>query len=177
MLQNRHIGDLNKDIASYEKDLNSTSDLAKILTIQNQANSLPALYDSRPITSRLFGYIQATTPANVSIASVKVGFVENTLDITGNATNLELINRYVDTLKFTTYTLKDSEEKIAPFTDIVLTSFSRDDKTASYAVKLVFDPEIFNVTKEVTFNVPKTITTRSETQLPGSGVFDTKETN
>ena len=36
---------------------------------------------------------------------------------------------------------------------------------------------IFDSSKEVTLNVPKTITTRSETQLPDSGVFDQKETN
>jgi Tfp pilus assembly protein PilN len=176
VFQKKHISDLNKDIKSYETNLQSTDDLAKILTIQNQLNSLPGLYEQRPVTSRLFGYVQATTPTQVSIAKLTLDFSESSLSVEGTADSLESVNRYVDTLKFTTFTVKDSDEKKNAFTNVILSSFNRDSKAAVYTVTFNFEPMIFDSSKEVTLNVPKTITTRSETELP-SGVFDTKGTN
>lgn len=179
VFQKHHIADLDKNIKSYESTLNDTKDLAKILTIQNQLNSLPALYAKRPVTSRLYSYIQATTPLQISIAKISLTFSDSTLLIQGTADSLETVNKYVDTLKFTTYTATDSTTKINAFTGVVLKSFNRDSKTASFTVTFKFDPVIFDGAKTVTLDVPKTITTRSETGLPGNdiGVFDAKGTN
>jgi hypothetical protein len=173
-LQNKHISDLNKDIKSLESGLQAKGDLARILTIQNQLNSLPDLYAKRPVVSRLFGYVQATTPAQVSIGKLSMDLAENTLKIQGTADTLESVNRYADTLKFTTYSVKDDTAKVNAFTNVVLTSFGRDIKAASYTIAVSYSPSIFDSSKEVTLNVPKTITTRSETELPNSGVFDSK---
>lgn len=173
-LQKRHVSDLNKDIKSYDSNLQNTPDIAKILTIQNQLNSLPDLYAKRPAISRLFGYIQQTTPTQLSIGHIAADMQVSTLTVRGSADTLESVNRYVDTLKFTTYSVKGDTGSLKAFTDVVLKSFSRDTKDASYTVTLSFAPDIFNSSKEVTLNVPKTITTRSETQLPGSSIFDTK---
>jgi len=175
--QDHHIESLNSDIKSYENKLTGTSDLAKILTIQNQLNSLPDIYAKRPVTSRLFGYIQATTPTQVSINHLSLDFVENKLTVQGTTDTLATVNRYVDTLKFTTYTVKDDKESTKAFNNVVLSAFSRDEKTATYTVTFEFETDIFDISKEVTLNVPKTITTRSETELPSSGVFDSKGTN
>lgn len=176
MFQKRHISGLNKDIATFEKSLNDTPDLAKILTIQNQLNSLPSLYAKRPVTSRLFPYVEQTTPAEIGISHLAVNFVENTLSIQGTADSLESVNRYVDTIKFTNYTVTGTEVSSKAFLEVVLSSFSRDATAASYTVTLKFDPAIFDGSKEITLSVPKTITTRSETELPSNGVFDTKVT-
>jgi hypothetical protein len=176
LFQKKHISDLDKDIKKYENSLKNTPDLNKILTIQNQLTSLPALYAGRPVTSRIFGYMQATTPAKISLTKMSVDFANTTLSVDGTADTLESVNRYVDTLKFTTYTLKDSEDKTNAFSQVVLSSFNRDAKQATYSVDLTFDPALFDGTKEVTLNVPQTITTRSETELPG-GVFDAEGTN
>jgi Tfp pilus assembly protein PilN len=177
--QRHHISDLNKDIKSYEASLNGTKDLAKILTIQNQLNSLPGLYSQRPVTSRFYNYLQATTPSQISIAKMDLEFTANSLQIVGTADSLETVNRYIDTLKFTTYTATGSQDKKNAFSQVVLTSFNRDSKVATFTTNLLFDPGIFDSSKTVKLNVPKTITTRSETELPGSnsGVFDTKGTN
>lgn len=176
--QKKHLSDLNKDIKSYESSLKSTPDLAKILTIQNQLNSLPDLYAKRPVVSRLFNYVQATTPVKVSISNLDMDIEAATIKVEGTADTLESVNRYADTLKFTTYTLKGDTTVLKAFSNVVLTAFSRDAKAASYTVTLSFVPDLFDSAKEVTFNVPKTITTRSETELPGNavnGVFDSKE--
>ena len=80
-LQKKHIKDLNADIKSYESSLNNTNDLTKILTIQNQLNSLPALYNQRPVSSRLYSYIQATTPADISMTKIDLKFDTNSINI------------------------------------------------------------------------------------------------
>lgn len=176
MFQKRHIADLNKDIASFEKVLQDTPDLAKILTIQNQLNSLPDLYKKRPVTSRLFPYVEQTTPDKIGIAHLILSFADSSLNIQGTSDSLESVNRYVDTLKFTTYKTTGSDTEIKAFSDVVLTAFGRDSKAATYSVALKFDPVIFDSSKEVTLAVPTTITTRSETELP-SGVFKTETVN
>jgi Tfp pilus assembly protein PilN len=184
-VQKNHIKDLNKEIKSNESSLSGTKDLAKILTIQNQLNSLPAIYAQRPVTSRLYTYIQATTPKQISITKVDLEFEANTLEIEGTADTLESVNRYIDTIKFTTFTTVNTVDKklsitnkTNAFSGVVLSKFNRDTKTASYTVTFGFDPKIFDGAEKVTLNVPKTVTTRSETELPGStgGVFDSKGT-
>ncbi len=177
LFQKRHISDLNTDIKKYSNELEGTTDLAKILTIQNQLGSLPALYAQRPVVSRMFGYVQSVTPKEVSFTNLNVDFPASTIKVRGTAVSLEAVNRFVDTLKFTTFTVKDSEEKRSAFSEVVLTNFTRDTKTASYTIDYKFDKDIFDASKEIAFNVPTTTTTRSETQLPSSGVFDSKGTN
>lgn len=177
MFQDRHIRELNKDIKAYENKLKNTEDIAKILTIQNQLKSLPGIYEKLPVTSRMFKYVEATTPKQISINHLTLDFATATLTVQGTTDTLESVNRYVDTLKFTTFNVKDSEDNTNAFTNVVLTTFSRDSKAATYTVTMNFDPAIFDNAKEVTLNVPKTITTRSETELPNSGVFDSKGTN
>jgi hypothetical protein len=185
-LQKKHISDLNKDIDSSEKTLQDTPDLAKILTIQNQLNKLPSLYAKRPEVSRLFPYLEQTTPVGVGIAHLVVDFSVSSLTIEGTSDSLESVNRYVDTLKFTTF--KSTEASAVPeteavestdagtnaFTEVVLSQFGRDATEASYSITLKFDTLIFDSSKVIELIVPETITTRSETELPGNGVFNSE---
>jgi hypothetical protein len=114
----------------------------------------------------LLPYIKQVTPSNVSIATLKVDFDAQTISITGSAATINIVNTYVDTLKFTTYTSEGAESKKA-FSEVVLANFGRDDKGASYQISMKFDPAIFDITKQVTLSVPQgKITTRSETEKP-----------
>jgi len=165
VLQKKHLSDLNKDIKTYSTQLNNTKDLNKILTIQNQLNSLPGLHDDKVVGSRLFTYITQVTPANATISKFDIDFTANTMTITGTADNLGTINKFADTLKFTKYKTADGKEGNA-FSNVVLTTFSRDSSTASYQLNLQFDPVIFNGAQDVTLTTPKIISTRSETEKP-----------
>lgn len=173
LTQRKHLSDLNKDIATYTKQLQNTPDLNKILTIQNQLNSLPALHDKRPIASRLFNYLTKVTPAQASITRLHVDFTTNTMTIVGGANTISTVNTYADTLKFTTFATTDGSKKGQAFNKVVLTSFNRSDKTTSYEINLSFDPAIFDGASDVTLTVPKTITTRSETEKPAA-LFQTQ---
>ena len=175
--QDRNISNLDADIKKYSTKIKDTKDITKILTIQNQLNSLPNLYAKRPVTSRIFSFIQSTTPTEISIDQLGIDFNTSTITMQGKSTSLENVNKYVDTLKFTNFTTDVDTDKTEAFSDVVLSAFSRDATSASFTVKFSFSTELFNSAKTISLDVPKTVTTRSETQLPGSDVFNTEGTN
>jgi Tfp pilus assembly protein PilN len=167
VLQKKNISDLSKDIDTASSELQSTPELNKMLTVQNQLRVLPGLHDAKPVVSRLFGFVTQSTPATVSISRLNVDYVQQIMTLTGSADSLETVNTFVDTLKFSTYHVsqKPKEEKPA-FSSVVLSSFGRDNKSATYTLNLKFDPAIFSEADEVALTVPKKITTRSETAKP-----------
>jgi len=164
VLQSKSIKDLTGDIKTNGAKLQSVPDLNKILTVQNQLQSLPALHNAKYVTTRLPQYLKQVTPANVSIAKLDIDFTANTISISGASNSLETINKFVDTLKFTEYTLGDQKSKA--FSSVVLTTFGRDDKGASFQINLKYDPVIFDSSKDIQLTVPKIVTTRSETEKP-----------
>lgn len=170
LLQTKHINDLNQDISKYTATLKAIPNIDKILTVQNQLTSLTALHDQKPISSRTIGYLEQLTPAKATIADAKVDMVAHTISLTGDADALSTINKFVDTLKFTDYTVAGSTDAKKAFSDVVLSSFSTSDKGSSYQINFSFDPAIYDGTKQVTLIVPKIISTRSETEKP-SEVF------
>ncbi len=167
VLQKQHINNLTADIATDSQTLESTPDLNKILTIQNQLRALPELHGAKPETSRLFGYLKQLIPNDVKISQLDVDYSTSTILFTGTAKDIESINTFVDTLKFTTYRVGTEEPKKA-FPEVVLSSFSRSEDTSNYQITVKYDPVIFDNTKEVDFIVPKTVTTRSQTEKPAA---------
>jgi Tfp pilus assembly protein PilN len=165
VFQKEHMNHLTNDIAKYGKDLESTQDLNKILTVQGQLGALPGLHEQKPEINRLIPYIKQVTPAAASISSLNVDFTADTMTITGSADSLQAVNQFVDTLKFTTYAQDNRSPKA--FSDVVLSSFGRADKGASYTISLNFEHDIFDNTKTIELTVPNIITTRSELDKPG----------
>lgn len=178
-VQTNHMKNVDEDIQKGKTSLQAIPDLAKILTIQNQLNSLPALHNDKPVASRMFTYVQQLAPQNASISSLTVNFDEQTMTVTGNAVNLAAVNTFVDTLKFTTYGSPDAGADTVPtvaFSEVVLSQFGVAQagstptvsaaKPASYSITLKYAPEIFKADSNVQLTVPNKITTRSETEKP-----------
>lgn len=166
VVQKKHLRDLDQDIKQYSQQLQATPDLNKILTIQNQLNSLPALHDDKIVASRLPQYLGKLTPAKASISKLQIDFSAKTITITGTADSLSTVNKYVDTIKFTKYTTtKDSSQKAA-FNNVVLGTFSRQTTSTSFTITANFEAAIFDNEAEVSLVVPKIISTRSETEKP-----------
>lgn len=164
--QKASINDLNSDIKKYSNELSDTPELDKILTVQNQLNSIEGLHDQKPAASRLFAYITQLTPASASVSKLEVNFDEDLLTITGSADSLATVNTYVDTLKFTEFkTTEDNNSKKA-FSNVVLTSFSRKENNTTYTITANFDPILFDQKDTVSLSVPKKTTTRSSTEQP-----------
>ena len=172
-LQRKHISDLNDDIDKYSKELKSKPQIGKILTVQNQLESLTSLHESKPAVSRLFDDLNQATPTSVDISSFKADFTSQTLTITGNADSLSAVNKYIDTLKFTKFTVDNGQSSKPAFSNIVLSSFGvgtstgASGKPATYTISLNYDPAIFDITQNPKLIIPKTTSTRSNTY--GSG--------
>jgi Tfp pilus assembly protein PilN len=166
VLQKKNIADLNKDIKSSSTQLQNVEDLDKILTVQNQLNSLPALHSDKVVASRLADYLIQVTPATISISKLSIDYEANTMTIAGSTGDLTAVNIFTDTLKFTKFKTKDNSEEKLAFSKVVLASFARDEKSATYELGFEFDPTIFSNSEEVSLVVPQIVTTRSEVAKP-----------
>lgn len=172
ILQKKLLSDANNDINHYSQQLKSIPDIEKILTIQNQLYSLPALHQKKHVVSRLLTYLPQVTPTKVNIGKLELDTSTNSIEITGTADAVETINQFVDTLKFTSFTTNnDQGSKNLAFSNVVLNKVDRNDKTASYTIDANYDPALFDATQTITLIVPQEITTRSVIGAPGP-LFD-----
>jgi len=171
-LQKKHMSDLTKDIKRANSQLAGKTDINKILTVQNQLGSLTPLHDQKPAAARVFDYLNETTPASVSITTFILDFTQNTATITGTSDTLSNVNKYVDTLKFVTFTTEDKDKPQPAFGDVVLSSFGLNtgagdvSQAASFTITLTYDKTIFDITEKVDLTVPSTTTTRSQVNQP-----------
>lgn len=175
VVQRRHLSNLDNDISAKTEQLQNEQDIDKILTVQNQLNSLNGLHDTKPAANRLGTYLTQITPGEVSISELAVDFTAYTMTFDGSADAIKSVNTFVDTLKFSTYQIEgesNGDEPLTPFSNVVLASFNRSEEsgssgtTASYQITLTFDPAIFDTTKNVKLTVPDQITTRSIIERP-----------
>lgn len=165
--QKLRLSSLDSDIKEKSAQLKKVDSLDKILTIQNQLKALPGLHGQKPVVSRVFVFLPQVTPTDVNIASYDLKLEDSTMNFTGTAKDLSAVNKFIDTLKFTKFTTDLDQTQKPAFSSVVLTSFSRSDKNASYAVALKYDPALFSASnKTVTLVVPKITSTRSETERP-----------
>lgn len=175
VFQKKSIHDLNNDISIDSKQLQNTPNLSKILTVQNQLETLTSLHNQKPAVSRLFTFIKQVTPSAASISQLSVDYSQNSISITGNAKLLDIINTYVDTLKFTTYKTSTGSKANA-FSSVVLSTFDRSSSGASYTITANFDPTIFNNLNSIKLDVPHIISTRSAVEQP-TDLFESSTSN
>lgn len=168
VFQKKNLNDLNADIATYNNQLKGKPELAKVLTVQNQLNALTGLHDQKPVTGRMFEYLQQLTPTAASVTQLNVDYDQHTMIITGTAPSLEVANTFIDTLKFTNYQKVGSSDESTPkaFSDVVLGQFSRNGTGANYTINLSYDEQIFKSDAQVSLIIPKIVSTRSSTEQP-----------
>ena len=180
--QKHQISNLSKEITSDSQTLKSKPNINKILTVQNQLQSLTALHQNKPAASRLLNaYLQELTPASVSITSLQIDFTQFNVTIIGTADSLSSVNKYADTLKGTTYTTDKNSTAQSAFSNVVLSSFGLNttakdpSQAATYSIALSYDRNIFDITQKVTLAVPP-ITTRSGL-TPANALFKANPAN
>lgn len=172
--QKKHLSDLNHDVTNESNTLKAEPQITKILTVQNQLQSLTALHAAKPEVARLFNsYLDQVTPAVVHITNLSVDFNAQTVAIDGTADALSSVNKYVDTLKFTTYTTTTNTAATKAFNNIVLASFALSQNSADpsqaagFNITFAYDKTIFDTAQTVNLSVPNLITTRSAIDQPG----------
>jgi Tfp pilus assembly protein PilN len=165
--QSLRLKSLDSDIKDKTAELKKIDGLDKILTIQNQLTALPGLHSDKPVVSRIFVFLPQVTPTDVKIATYDLKLDDSTMAFTGTAKDLVAVNKFVDTLKFTKFTTDTDQNNINAFSSVVLSTFSRTDKEATYSVTLKYNTALFSAAnKSVTLVVPKITSTRSETERP-----------
>lgn len=165
-VQQRTLADLTKKVANKSLNLQNKSHLNQALTVQNQLSSLTGLHDAKPAASLLFPDLNKLTPLNADISVLDVDFNAHTVTLKGTADALSTVNKYVDTLKFTTYQV--GKEAKPAFSNVVLSLFDLNKLEASnkhpanYTINFSYDEAIFNITKDYELTVPKLTSTRSQ---------------
>lgn len=180
VLQRTHLNNLKNDIEESSKELKEVEGLDKILTVQNQLNSLDELHAEKPATGRLGKYLAQLTPREVKISNMQVDYVESAMKLEGTASSLRVVNQFIDAMKFTTY--KAGEESGEAFSNVVLANFDRSDLDkgnnegpVTYEITLSFNPVIFDNALDVQIVVPETITTQSADRPSADSLFQLDE--
>lgn len=165
-VQTKHISNLTKDIDGKVSELESIKDINKVLTVQNQLSVLTNLHEQKPATERVLPFLSKITPQSANITDASIDFTATTMSINGSADALITLNKFVDTIKFTKFSVAGSNEAQPAFSEVVLSSFSVTNNEATYQIDFKFNPEIFNNTKAIDLIVPAIISTRSQTEKP-----------
>ena len=170
--QRSQLSSLDQQSKSVIAQLEGVQGLGKILTIQNQLNNLDSLHAKKPVTSRLFPWLEQLTPNHLSISTLSFDYSTKTITITGEAPNSTLVNQFADTLKFTNYVSDATKNNSASaFSDVVLSSFSfTSDKNlniVNYTLNAKIDTSLFVInSKNIKLQIPNQVTTRSQTENP-----------
>lgn len=174
VIQHTQQKNLDSQIKTANAKLRGLSGLDQVLTVQNQLTTLEQLHQNKHINSRIFTYLPQITPNNVQIGQLTLDLKANTIQIDGTAPSQLAVNTFVDTLKFTTYTIPGSNGSKNAFPLVVLSNFSLSSGNANYSLNVSFDPVLFanNLTDSggkktaPVLNVPKQTTTRSAIDDP-----------
>ncbi len=185
VLQKKQLADADKEIAVQTAKLQGIAGLDKIITVQNQLETLVDLHKNKHISSRIFTYLPEVTPTQVSLGHLSLDFKTDTMQIDGTAASQKSVNTFIDTLKFTTYTINSGDSPKSAFPSVVETSFSIGATSVSYSLNLTFDPVLFsnaNIdssgrSKAPLLQVPKLTTTRSVTEDPANLLFNGQNNN
>lgn len=188
VINKKKLADVDKSISSYSHQLKNIPNLNKILTIQNQLQSVATLHQNKHITSRLYQYLPQITPSNVCLNQATLDTTNNSITLQGTTDTLKSINVYIDTLKFTTYKQGAQDTGKKAFPNVVETSFGLDSTAASgansakcagkpavasYQLTANYDPALFSNSQAVSLNVPAGVyTTRSVVDDPSNPLFN-----
>lgn len=172
-VQKGRIAIADNKIEENSKKLADVKELEKVLTVQNQLDTLKELHAKKIAASRLFTYLPQVTPTNASIGQLTVDYSANTLEISGTADSLTTVNKFADTLKLSKFTVSGEEGEQPAFKSVVLKNIgSEGNGAASYAITMEYNPALFDGQKIIALKVPQLVSTRSFTELPNRTIFD-----
>lgn len=161
VVQKRQLEGLNKELKQAAAIVQSTPNIDRIITVQNQLASLEGLHTTKPAAGRLFDYLSQVTPTNVSISAADTDFVSLTISLSGTAKDFLGVNTFVDTLKYTGYQTEATATEVKPaFSNVYLSAFSNTDKGSTFQITLSYDKALFDNQQKVKLTVPNTVTTR-----------------
>ncbi len=176
-VQKKHSADLDRDIKKGISTIQSTPELDKILTVQNQLDVLTTnkegvigKHEGKPAAVRVLPYIAQLLPTGSKVTQLSADFATQTITVSGFTGGINDTNKLVDTLKFVEYKTKkekkEEEKSGKAFSQVVLGGYSTDTGNSTFSITMKFDPILFNNTEEVELIVPGIESTRSATEKP-----------
>lgn len=180
VVQKKQITDADKKISTASTKLQALNGLDQVLTVQNQLQTLVGLHQNKHISSLIFTYLPEVTPTNVSIGRLSLNFSDNKIQLDGTAPNQAAVNTFIDTLKFTTFTIGAGTTPKTAFPEVIESSFGISAQYASYSLSVTFDPLLFSnsqIDKDghlivPALSVPKLTSTRSVVDDPSNVLFN-----
>lgn len=180
VVQKKQLSDATKQIDAAAAELEAIPNLTKVLTVQNQLQTLSSLHQQKHITSRTFTYFSQLTPSRASLGQLTLDLTNNSITISGTADSQQTVNTFIDTLKFAKYQIGSSETTYTAFPSVIESSFSINPGNVSYTLNIQFDPKLFGndaVDGDGNLVAPKlTIknqtTSRSVADDPNSSLFN-----
>jgi len=169
-VQKAQLSKANSDINNAQQQLKGINNLPKILTVQNQLQTLSTLHQSKVAASRIFTYMPRLTPASATISSMTLDFSANTLSINGIADSQATINTFIDTLKFAVYQANGDDSQHLAFSNVTLGSFGITPGKATFTISATFDPLLFAnpLQQSPILTVKNQVTTRSVLDDPAT---------
>lgn len=168
-VQRLQLSDVQSEIDRSLEQLQSIEDLDKIVSVQQQLESLPGLHESKPATTRLFNYFKVLVPNDVSLSKVDFFFSLDALngELTGAAKSAKAVNVFVDTIKNAEFSYEGAESPIKPFTSVLLSEPGVEDNEVVFKINVKFDPLLFdNTLSGAKLTVPNITTTTSVQERP-----------
>lgn len=142
VVQKKQMSDASAQLDKSSKQLDQLN-VNKVITVQNQLQTLVGLHQDKHITSRIFTYLPKITPASVTINKLDVDLTSNTMNISGTAGSQKDVNTFIDSLKFATYTIGNQGVSAPAFQSVVESGFSISTGSVGYTIDLNFDPKLF----------------------------------
>lgn len=142
VVQKKQLSDSKKKVAAAVIQVNSTPNLDKMLTVQNQLQSLASLHQAKHVSSRIFAYLPALTPADVKVGRLVIDYAAGTLEMDGTADSQRSVSGFIATLKEAKYKIGADTPKNA-FSSVIETSFSLEPGSSGYSLNMRFDPQLF----------------------------------
>lgn len=166
VVQSKVISNLNNDIQNQTSQINQNTNLNKILTIQKQSITIPLIQKQLYQPSRIYSYMAQLTPSAASITSIDVDFTKNSISVTGKANSPQIVNQFVDTLKFTDYKVNNTNKGRA-FNTVTLSSFSyTTGSLPTYTITFNYANDIFMANENTSLVIPNITSTRSVIDQP-----------
>ena len=120
--------------------LSGDADLQKILTVQSQMNSLPALSQDKRYYSTLLDTVQAVMPPDLFLSDLEIDGLGSSLAINGEAASFRSMNEFVDSMRSVKIQVEGSEQY--PLSNIRIDSVSPTDQGVNFVMFVTFDPVI-----------------------------------
>ena len=174
VVQKAQLSSAKAEVDKASKKLQENKELAPAVTVQNQLDSLVTLHQGKHISSRIFTYLPQVTPTSVNISGLTMDFATNSMTITGTADNHQSVNKFIDTLKYTTYKVGNEGAQKA-FTSVIESNFGIGSGNVTYGLNVQFDPKLFandildgsGKAQAPMLSVPSLTTTRSNPGTTG----------